>query len=55
MAEQPDRRAFLKSLGTDGPTLKGRHQEEAVSLEDYWYSAAMKPSDITWTPMTLDA
>jgi cytochrome c len=40
---------------TDGPTLKGVIGRKAGSLEDYRYSAAMKRSDITWTPMTLDA
>src|SRR5258706_9049206 len=44
--------------GTDadaGPTLKGVMGRKAGSLEDYRYSAAMKRSGITWTPMTLDA
>jgi cytochrome c len=40
---------------TDGPTLKGLIGRKAGSLEDYRYSAAMKRSDVTWTPMTLDA
>jgi cytochrome c len=39
----------------DGPTLKGVMGRKAGSLEDYRYSAAMKRSGITWTPMTLDA
>ena len=39
----------------DGPTLKGVIGRKAGSLEDYRYSAAMKRSGITWTPMTLDA
>ena len=41
--------------GTDGPTLKGVIGRKAGSLEDYRYSAAMKRSGVTWTPMTLDA
>jgi cytochrome c len=40
---------------TDGPTLKGVVGRKAGALEDYRYSAAMKRSGITWTPMTLDA
>ena len=40
---------------TDGPTLKGVIGRKAGSLEGYRYSAAMKRSEITWTPMTLDA
>jgi cytochrome c len=40
---------------TDGPTLKGVIGRRAGSLEDYRYSAAMKRSEVTWTPMTLDA
>jgi len=40
---------------TDGPTLKGVFGRRAGSLEDYRYSAAMKRSEITWSPTTLDA
>ena len=40
---------------TDGPTLKGVIGRKAGSLEDYRYSAAMKRSGVTWTPMALDA
>jgi cytochrome c len=40
---------------TDGPTLKGVIGRRAGSLEDYRYSAAMKRSDVTWSPATLDA
>jgi cytochrome c len=40
---------------TDGPTLKGVIGRKAGSLEDYRYSAAMKRSEIVWTPATLDA
>ena len=50
--------AACHSLGEagdyDGPTLKGIIGRTAGSLEDYRYSAAMKRSDVTWDPETLD-
>ncbi len=50
--------AACHSLGEagdfDGPTLKGVIGRKAGSLDDYRYSAAMKRSDVTWTPETLD-
>ena len=38
----------------DGPSLKGIVGRKAGSREDYRYSAAMKRSDVTWDPTTLD-
>lgn len=50
--------AACHSLGDpgdyDGPTLNGVIGRKAGSLEDYRYSAAMKRSDVTWDPTTLD-
>jgi cytochrome c len=50
--------AACHSLGDpgdyDGPTLNGVIGRKAGSLEEYRYSAAMKRSDVTWDPTTLD-
>lgn len=50
--------AACHSLGDpgdyDGPMLKGVIGRKAGSLEEYRYSAAMKRSDVTWDPTTLD-
>ena len=50
--------AACHSLGDpgdyDGPSLKGVIGRKAGSLDDYRYSAAMKRSDVTWDPTTLD-
>ena len=53
-----DKCAACHGLGderdSDGPTLKDVMGRKAGSLENYRYSAAMKRSDVTWTPPTLD-
>jgi cytochrome c len=38
-----------------GPSLAGVVGRKAGTLDDFRYSPAMKRSDITWNPKTLDA
>ena len=37
-----------------GPSLHAIINRKAASIEDFRYSPAMKKSDITWTPETLE-
>ena len=37
-----------------GPSLHGIIDRKAASIEDFRYSPAMRKSDITWTPETLE-
>jgi cytochrome c len=38
-----------------GPDLHGVFGRQAVGLDNFRYSPALKKSGITWTPQTLDA
>jgi cytochrome c len=41
--------------GGQGPSLTGVAGRKAASVRGYAYSAALKASQLTWTPANLDA
>jgi cytochrome c len=43
-----------RGVNNVGPTLAGIFGRKAGALTDFRYSAAMRKSGITWTPLTLD-
>ena len=43
-----------RGVNNVGPSLAGLFGRHAGSLPDFRYSAAMRKSGITWTPLTLD-
>jgi cytochrome c len=46
--------SLTPGLSTVAPDLRGVVGRKAGSLEDYRYSAALKSTDIIWTPDTLE-